>query len=545
MGYYNVICFLDDKNIVKHFEYCNTSSTDITFAWNKYIGQDITTFLNVDLNNNSGYFTLNDLFFWYVKVNNAMGEGAILYITKGNDNSRIYEEVLDSMPDAVQIFDQNGYLLFCNKASEKIEKTNRLNIIGKHLMDIYDLNEDYSTILTTIKTQKPVINRCDHFKAKNGEFITTMNTGKPLFIENTLVGAVGLCQDSSVFELRKEGNEIFEKYISEKNIQNISTKKKYYKFKFYTFNDLIGEDVNYLESVSLARHVAERDCSVLIYGETGTGKELFAQSIHSASNRKDKEFVAINCAAIPESLIEGILFGTEKGSFTGSTDRMGLFEQADGGTLFLDEINSMDIHMQSKLLRVLQEKKFKRVGGLNDIYCDTRIISSTNEEPLLAVNNNKIRKDLFYRLSTVTITIPPLRERKGDIDLLAHYFNKKLSWNYSKQDTEVSDEVLSLFKRYDWPGNIRELLHVLEYCFNTMTGNIIQINHLPKYLCEDNRVAYKEPIPNMELKEIMDQYEKEVIRRVLKRCNNNVTNAADELGIMRQSLQYRIKKFNL
>jgi arginine utilization regulatory protein len=545
MGHYNIMCFLDDVNVIKHFEYCNFSNTDKTFGWNKHVNQEINSFLDIDLSKNSGYFNLNGMLFWFLKVKNAMGDGSILYITEGTDNSRIYEEVFDCIPDAVQIFDKNGYLLFCNKASEKIEKTDRLNIIGKHLMDIYDLNEDYSTVLNTIKSQKSVVNRCDQFKAKNGEFITTMNTGKPLFIENNLVGAVGLAQDSSVFEQLKEGNDVFEKYLSERNIQNISNKKEYYKFKHYKFADLIGEDINFQESINLARHVAVRDCSVLIYGETGTGKELFAQSIHSASNRKDKEFVAINCAAIPENLIEGILFGTKKGSFTGSTDKIGLFEQADGGTLFLDEINSMNIHMQSKLLRVLQEKKIKRVGGLNDIYCDVRIISSTNEDPISAVSNNKIRNDLYYRISTVTINIPPLRERKEDIDILTQYFTKKLSWNYSKHDIEVSEEVVNIFRRYEWPGNIRELVHVLEYCFNTMSGDIIQAKHLPKYLSGDNSVSYKETISKRELKEIMDQYEKEVIGSILKRWNNNVTNAAAELGIMRQSLQYRIKKYNL
>ncbi|HVI40006.1 MAG TPA: sigma 54-interacting transcriptional regulator [Anaerovoracaceae bacterium] len=541
----NIICFLDENNVVKHIEYCNFGSTDKTFAWNKYIGQEINRFLDIDLNKNSGHFNLKGDSFRFTKVKNAMGRGLILYITQGNDNSKIYEEVFDCIPDAVQIFDKNGYLLFCNKASEKIEKTNRLNVIGKHLMDIYDLNEDYSTVLNTIKSKEPVLNRCDHFKAKDGEFITTMNTGMPLFIDNTLIGAVGLAQDSSVIEQHKVGIDVFEKYLSEKNIQNISNKKNYYKFKYYKFDDLIGEDINFKEAIDLARNIAVRDCSVLIYGETGTGKELFAQSIHSASHRKDKEFVAINCAAIPENLIEGILFGTERGSFTGSTDKMGLFEQADGGTLFLDEINSMDIHMQSKLLRVLQEKRFKRVGGLKDIYCDVRIISSTNEEPIFAINNNKIRKDVYYRISTVTISIPPLRERIVDVDVLAKYFIDKLSGNYSKQVKGISAEALTIFKGYEWPGNVRELVHVLEYCFNTMTGDIIQAKHLPKYLRGDTHISSNETIRKKGLKDIMDHYEKEVIENTMKRHNNNVTNAADELGIMRQSLQYRIKKYNL
>lgn len=544
---YDIICFLDDNNVVKHIEYRNLSDDmDKICIWNEYNGKEISSFLDIDLDKNSGYVNLKGMVFEFVKVKNAIGRGYILYITKGADNSRIYEEAFDCISEGIQIFDQNGYLLYCNKASEKIEKTNRSNIVGKHLLDIYNLNEDYSTILNTIKRKTPVLHRCDHFKNKNGELITTINSGYPLFVEETLIGAVGLVQDTAVAEQHQISAAILEKFLSEsENIQNIKKKKKYYAFKYYQFDDLIGEDENFREAIQLARNISERDCSVLIYGETGTGKELFAQSIHSASHRKDKEFVAINCAAIPENLIEGILFGTEKGSFTGSTDKMGLFEQAEGGTLFLDEINSMDLHMQSKLLRVLQESKFRRVGGLKDIKCDVRVISSTNEEPFFAIDNNKIRKDVYYRISTVTINIPPLRERREDINILVRYFIEKLSRHYSKQVIGVSEEVINKFKVYEWPGNVRELVHVIEYCFNTMTGDTIQVGHLPKYLRGDNDLNSKEVAQTGLLRDIMEQYEKEVIRNTMKRHKNNVTKAAEELGIMRQSLQYRLKKYNI
>ncbi|WP_097027104.1 sigma-54 interaction domain-containing protein [Clostridium peptidivorans] len=544
---YDVICFLNENDILEHIEYCNFNSNyDDVSIWNKYIGKDINSFLNINLSKNSGYANWNGTVLRFTKVRNVMGSGFVLYITKGVDDSKIFMEALDCISEGIQVFDQNGYLLFCNRFSEKIEKTNRTNIIGKHLLDIYDLKKEYSTILNTIKSKKPVINRCDHFKNKNGEVITTMNSGYPLFVEDKLIGAVGLVQDTLVSEQYQEKSAIFEKFLSGDKGDKLKNKKKnYYGFKYHHFNDLIGEDEGFKEAVHLAQNISKRDCSILIYGETGTGKELFAQSIHSDSLRKNNEFIAINCAAIPENLIESILFGTEKGSFTGSVDRIGLFEQAEGGTLFLDEINSMNIYMQSKLLRVLQENKFRRVGGLKDIECDVRIISSTNEEPIYCIENNKIRKDVYYRISTVTINIPPLRARRRDIPILVQCFIERLSRIYSMQVKGVSSEVINIFKEYNWPGNVRELTHVIEHCFNTMTDDIIQVNHLPKFLKDDENASEKENLDSKLLKDLMEESEKDIIRNALKRCNNNVTRAAEELGVMRQSLQYRIKKYKL
>ncbi len=545
MIFYDVICFLNENNILEHIEYSD-SNINNAHIWKEYIGKKVNSFLNINLNKNSGYINWKGSVLKFTKVKNAMGSGFILYITKGVDDSKIFMEALDCISEGIQVYDQNGYLLFCNKFSEKIEKTNRVNIIGKHLLDIYDVKKGYSTILNTIKSKEPVVNRCDHFKNKNGQVIITMNSGYPLFAENKLIGAVELIQDALVYEQYQEKSAIFEKFLSG-NISDKSKNKKKscYGFKYYKFEDLIGQDENFLESIRLAQNISKRDCSILIYGETGTGKELFAQSIHSNSLRKNNEFIAINCSALPENLIEGILFGTEKGSFTGSTDRMGLLEQAHGGTLFLDEINSMDIHVQSKLLRVLQENKFRRVGGLKDIECDVRIISSTNEQPKYCIENNKIRKDIFYRISTVTINIPSLRVRKKDISILVQYFIGKLSRIYSMRVKSISNDVMNIFEQYDWPGNVRELEHVIEHCLNIMTDDIIEVEHLPVYLKSDDNKSKNEDFSPKLLKDLIEESEKEIIINTLKRCNNNVTRAAEELGLMRQSLQYRIKKYKL
>lgn len=544
---YDIICFLDANNVVKYVEYWGESgSNDKVSLWQEYIGKDINSFLDIDLNKNKGYVNWRGMLLRYNKTENIMGTGYILHIRDADDKSKIYEAALDNVSEGIQIFDKNGYLLFANKYNEKIEKMNILNCIGKHLLDIYELNEEFSTILNTIKTKSPTINRCDHFKNKNGKVITTMNSGYPLFLGDDLIGAIGLVQDKSVLGQYNLKNSIFEKFLSDgENASSIDKKKNYYSIKYYCFDDLIGEEENFVEAIRLSRNIADSDCSVLIYGETGTGKELFAQSIHSSSKRKNKNFVAINCAAIPESLIEGILFGTEKGSFTGSSDRVGLFQQAEGGTLFLDEINSMSPQMQSKLLRVLQEKKFRKVGGLKDIESDVRIISSTNEEPFSLIENNKMRRDLYYRISTVTVNIPPLRDRKNDIDLLVKYFIEKLSRQYGKQVKGVLPEVILRFKEYQWPGNVRELLHSIEYAFNTMVTDTISVGELPKYIQKHESRKCKESLQLRTLEQIMGQYEKEVIKSTLKKHKNNITKAANQLGVKRQSLQYRIKKYEL
>ncbi len=544
---YDIILFLNDNDTVEHVECWDfTGQNDRLTIWKEYVGRQIDSFLNIDMDRNSGQVSWMGMAMKYTKTHNVQGNGTIVYMTTSAGNTRLLEEVLDCLDEGIQVYDQNGTLVFCNRLSEQIEKTDRTKIVGKHLLDIYDLNEEFSTVLNTLKSREPVINRCDNFKNKNGEMITTMNSGFPLFVDEELIGAMVLVEDSRGILRKRQNAEVLDAFIKQGEKKPAGDRQKnYVSFKYYSFKDLIGETENFQEVISLARNVSERDCPVLIHGETGTGKELFAQSIHSASRRSNKEFVAVNCAAIPETLIEGIFFGTEKGTFTGSADRMGLFEQAEGGTLFLDEINSMNPHMQSKLLRVIQESKFRRVGGLRDMKCDVRIISSTNEEPFYAVENNRIRKDLYYRISTVTLNIPPLRERHSDIAILVKFFIDKLSRHYSKGVLGVTEATIDLMNGYDWPGNVRELLHVIEYAFNTMNGDMIRPADLPKYLSKTEEPDRKISLQSGTLKSKMDSYEKEEILRTLKRCGNNVTKAADELGLVRQSLQYRIRKYGL
>jgi arginine utilization regulatory protein len=327
----------------------------------------------------------------------------------------------------------------------------------------------------------------------------------------------------------------------------------------YTFDSIIGNSPAIKEVIESTKRATRTSSYVLIVGETGTGKELFAQSIHNGSNRSSAPFISQNCAALPDNLIEGLLFGTKRGAFTGAIDHAGLFEQAEGGTLLLDEINSLNPNLQAKLLRVLQEKTIKRIGDTKDIPVDVRVIANINEDPIDAIANNHLRKDLYYRLGVVTVFIPPLRERKEDISLLAQRFIEKYNELFQMEVKGLDEEVIQSFFAYDWPGNVRELEHIIEAAMNIlMDEEVIKYSHLPFHY--RNKLQMKErifPVSSVEsfinespdetvhLKDQMESFEKYYIEHVLKKNNGNISRTAKLLGLSRQSLQYRIKKLNI
>lgn len=325
-------------------------------------------------------------------------------------------------------------------------------------------------------------------------------------------------------------------------------------FSGYTFSDVIGGSTPMREAVSLAQKVAQQDCNILLVGETGTGKEIFAQSIHRASARRNRKFLAINCAAVPETLIEGLFFGTVKGSFTGSVNKAGYLEEADGGTLFLDELNSMSLAMQSKILRVLQEGTFHRVGGEEELHTDVRVVSSCNEDPFRLTHENLLRKDLFYRLSTVIIDLPPLRDRIEDLDELIWFYLGKQAHRFIRPVHSLAPGTLAILRSYHWPGNVRELFHVLDHILNVTDGGTAEPQHLPRYL-QTAGTSEISPDPafaemdsdwlHSDLQTTMDRYECQVIRAVLEHYGSNISQAAQALGLRRQSLQYRIKKYGI
>lgn len=309
----------------------------------------------------------------------------------------------------------------------------------------------------------------------------------------------------------------------------------------------------------MAKSAAESTSTILIFGETGTGKELVAQSIHSQSHRRNKPFVAINCSALPENLIESILFGSKKGAFTGAENKKGLIETANGGTLFLDEINAMPIQLQNKLLRVLEEKTVRRIGGYKENPVDLRIISCINKPPQEAMELNELKADLFYRLAVVLIPIPPLRNRKTDIIPLVESFIEQLNKDFNKKIERIAPETLDIINSVSWPGNVRQLKHYVECIYNLIPQDkkILSHSYLPNYfnVISDRTKPIKDlksltatvqekKRPKNIFKEIQEK-EKERIVGMLYETNGNVSKAAKKLGITRKALQYRLNKYDL
>ena len=318
----------------------------------------------------------------------------------------------------------------------------------------------------------------------------------------------------------------------------------------FSFDQIIGESAAMREMLALAHKVAESEVSsVLLQGESGTGKDLVAKAIHYHSSRAEHPFVAINCAALPGTLIESELFGYEKGAFTDAKARKeGLFEQAEGGTLFLDEIGELELSLQAKLLRVLEEGSFRRVGGLKDLPLDVRVIAASNRDLKAEGEAGRFRSDLFYRLSVIQIDIPPLRERGDDIRVLAEHYLASFKNRLRKNVDAIDDEALATFRRYEWPGNVRELRNVIERAMILEDGNEITTRYLPRGLTAESRAAgtgsaavsdgVRLPVHGISLEDV----EMSLVRQALERSGGNQTKAAELLDISRDQLRYRMKK---
>jgi len=310
---------------------------------------------------------------------------------------------------------------------------------------------------------------------------------------------------------------------------------------YFTFNDIIGTSEAIKNTIKVARAAAKSRSNVLILGETGTGKELFAQSIHNASSRRESSFVAVNCGAIPRNLVESELFGYVGGAFTGSKKdgHPGKFELADGGTIFLDEIGEMPIEAQVTLLRVLQNSEVVRVGGAYSKKIDVRVIAATNRDLMKKVEEKRFREDLFYRLNVLTVSIPQLRVREGDVKGLVNYFIRKLSKILGKNISSISEDALAILESYEWPGNIRELENVLERAVNIADTNEIRPKDLPD-LVSSTHAAQNTPPPNS-----LKSKEYEHIKTVLEETSGNLRQTSKKLGIARSTLYLKLKKYGL
>jgi len=314
-----------------------------------------------------------------------------------------------------------------------------------------------------------------------------------------------------------------------------------------------------LQNIQEAKKYAKHPSPTLIYGETGTGKELFAQLMINESDLPKKSIVTQNCAAVPENLIESILFGTRKGAYTGAEYSKGLFLEADGGVLFLDELSAMPYQVQGKLLRVIQEGTFRPVGSNQEIHVDVKIIAAMNIDPVEAMNKDIIRKDLFYRFSSCMIGLPPLRERIEDIEFYAEHFKTIYADLYNKKIEKIDDQLMGVFKAYNWEGNVRELKHLIEFMVNVCDDGCLNKKNFPRYISERfengntshvrNRMVINTCDRSMDytaedfnLRDALAQKEMEIIHTVLEMCNGNKSKASEKLGIPRQTLNYKLKK---
>ena len=435
--------------------------------------------------------------------------------------------------DGIIVTDKNGIINYYVNFRTDIYNLRLKQIIGKNILEIHpEIKEEDSTIMQVLKTGQPIYDRIEHLTTPHGDCMTNICSTLPILENGNIVGAIDLS--------RGIDTDVQRKFIEMPKVFNQSN-------SLYHVNDIVSASKKVNDLKSIISMVANTDSAVMICGETGTGKELFAQSVHTSGLRVSKPFISQNCAAIPNTLLEGILFGTTKGSFTGAEDKAGLFEMANGGTLFLDEINSMDLGMQAKILKVIEEKKVRRIGSGDTVSVDLKIISATNKPPLQCVKDNTIREDLFYRLSTVLFDIPSLRERIVDIPLLVNYFIEQNNSKMNKNVLGVSSEVMELFMNYQWPGNVRELKNVIEGAFNVIGSSEIKKDDLPPHLLNnyshqnERLISYGE---DMSLPERLEEYEKRLLIQALD-STNNLTRAAEKLKITKQALNYKILKYGL
>lgn len=492
-----------------------------------------------------GVFNVKARSFHYQKVSLTCGGQQVLCRLE-SDHYHLLQDALNMVSHGVQIYDREGNVVFFNHISRQISSVpEQTEIQGKHLTQLYELDPEVSTVLTTLRAGVPVRNRLDTFDSTHSSQIITANSAYPVHVGGEVVGAVLFEHDKQAVAQQIEALKQMQDQLEVHKDSLIG-----FKFNGYNFDDIFYQCPLMEEAVSLAKRFSVQHSNVLLIGETGTGKELFAQSIHKNSSRTTGKFVAINCAAVPDTLIESILFGTKKGAFTGSEERTGLFEEANKGTLFLDELNSMSPGMQAKLLRVVQEGVFRPVGDQQDHQMDVRIISSCNESPEMLVSEGKLRRDLFYRLSSVQVHIPPLRKRTGDITALAYHYLQMNKFRFSKPLNLIHPDVLAIFETYHWPGNVRELYHVLEYALNVTEGDLVDIACLPAYLREEitpptPQHSLPKNVIDQPLDAIMGEYEAQVLHIVLDHHGGNISRSAQALGISRQSLAYRIRKYGL
>jgi PAS domain S-box-containing protein len=428
--------------------------------------------------------------------------------------------IVDSISDGVFAVNTDLKITFLNKAAERITGYKAREAIGKPCNEIFRSNicENQCVLKETIATKKPVVNRPVCMTNKAGKRVPiSISSALLRDLNGRIIGGVETFRDLDLVErLRRD-------FAARYKMENI-----------------VSRDKKMLEMFEILPTIAESDSTVLIEGETGTGKELVARGLHNLSPRKKEAFVAINCGALPDNLLESELFGYVAGAFTDAKKaKKGRFALAEKGTLFLDEIADISVAMQVKLLRVLQEKSYMPLGATESKLTDVRIIAASNRELNGLVAKDEFRRDLYYRINVVKLVIPPLRERKGDIPLLADHFIGRFNRLRKKDIAGITPPALNLIMKHDFPGNVRELENLIEHAFVLSPGGVIKPEHLPDY------IQGQHPIPAIEIASSMDEMEALFVLSALKRNNWSRKDTAKELGINTSTLYRKIKRLGL
>lgn len=433
--------------------------------------------------------------------------------------------ILDSIADGVFTVDKDWNITSFNRAAERITGIASQKAIGQKCFDVLHANicQTECAIRRTLKTAEEIINLPVNILDKEGKIIPISISTAVLKDETgNIIGGVETFRDLSALEALKK--EILRQY---------------------SVDDIISKNHKIQEIFDILPDIAESESTVLIHGESGTGKELFARAIHNLSRRKKLPFVAINCGALPDNLLESELFGYKKGAFTDARkDKPGRFAIAEGGTIFLDEIGDLPLLLQAKLLRVLQEKEYEPLGAISPVKANVRIIAATNKNLQSMIKEGKFREDLFYRLNIVRLELPPLRGRKEDIPLLVEHMIKKLNLKKDRNINGISNSALQLFMTYDFPGNIRELENLLEHAFVMCRSGEIGSRHLPVEFRDAVKVP-KTSENNISLQGRFKESEAEIIRDTLKRNQGHRGKTARELGIDSSTLWRKMKRLNI
>jgi transcriptional regulator with PAS, ATPase and Fis domain len=439
--------------------------------------------------------------------------------------------VLECIHDAVIVINTEGTVVYINPGYERELSTRSHRLVGRKMQEM----EPNSVTLKVLKTGKAVIGQMSRIESLGIDIVVNST---PIFKHGVLIGAVTIFKN--ITDVMRLGREV----LKVDDIDQDMVKKKTAE----GFKKIIGQNRVFREMLSKAKKASLSDINILLLGETGTGKDLIARAIHDSSKRKSGHFIEINCAAIPEHLLESELFGYEEGAFTGARKggKVGKFELAQGGTLFLDEIGDMSIGLQAKLLLFLQEKSFERVGGTRKIRADVRILAATNQNLEMRMREGKFRPDLYFRLNVFSLRIPPLRERKDDIPLLSIHFLQKFSQK-EVRDVKLSFSALKALTQYHWPGNIRELRNIIETAVVLSDKEFIEKEDLPEYLLSFLPVSDKlsNSLDILNFDDRVSIFEKELISNALERAKNNRSKAIDMLGISRSSFYQKLEKYKI